>query len=447
MAADYMAAYLDVGLSPTNQMPWIARAVSKKYRNCPVLSWRKRFRDLGKQVYEIWMAARMQSGAGSTDMGAAVAVDKGKGAADDGDDDWVLAEMEMDGLNLTADASTHMETRPTAAAPGSPPADVAELAADAQAADGDPLAVDPFTRKRSSGPKASAEPFLQACLVTPGVGAQGGGGDSTGVRAGAMPAVVSIRYANVGSVRVDVFAFDEETFFSAAPFALVSQASEASGPSSICVAPNWTTTFAALARAVAPAAPVAQGARGLLAVSADASGSGGSLSVALPSQFDSEAVLVRVTSGQLSHTLLRPVHNSLVVEVVERLGQLRVQMKVQGAASPDVPSTVAGQGRLVETAQVRLVPLAGAYVKVFYKPKGEGGNGAIGWQSYRTGNGGSSRGRAGAVFYKDGYTDRRGWFDYAFVSTEDVEQVEQFAILVVKEGAGSVVRHVKPPKV
>jgi len=49
------------------------------------------------------------------------------------------------------------------------------------------------------------------------------------------------------------------------------------------------------------------------------------------------------------------------------------------------------------------------------------------------------------VFFKDGYTDLRGRFDYASVSTGDVGQVERFAILVLSDTAGAVVREAKPP--
>ena len=49
-------------------------------------------------------------------------------------------------------------------------------------------------------------------------------------------------------------------------------------------------------------------------------------------------------------------------------------------------------------------------------------------------------------FYKDGYTDLRGWFDYATLSTDALPQVQQFAILVLSEQDGAVVREVNPPK-
>jgi len=57
-----------------------------------------------------------------------------------------------------------------------------------------------------------------------------------------------------------------------------------------------------------------------------------------------------------------------------------------------------------------------------------------------------ARRRGGAVtFYKDGYTDLRGWFDYATLSTNDLESVERFAILVYSDGAGATILEATPP--
>ena len=56
------------------------------------------------------------------------------------------------------------------------------------------------------------------------------------------------------------------------------------------------------------------------------------------------------------------------------------------------------------------------------------------------------RQRGGAVaFYKDGYTDLRGRFDYATLSTDDLTRVERFAILVASDTAGALVVEAAPP--
>jgi hypothetical protein len=57
-----------------------------------------------------------------------------------------------------------------------------------------------------------------------------------------------------------------------------------------------------------------------------------------------------------------------------------------------------------------------------------------------------ARKRGGAVaFYKDGYTDLRGWFDYASLSTTELDTVERFAILVCSDREGAAILEAGPP--
>ena len=59
----------------------------------------------------------------------------------------------------------------------------------------------------------------------------------------------------------------------------------------------------------------------------------------------------------------------------------------------------------------------------------------------------SARMKDGRVrFYKDGYTDLRGRFDYTSLSTNDLDFVQRFAILILSEEEGAVVQEVAPPK-
>jgi hypothetical protein len=51
----------------------------------------------------------------------------------------------------------------------------------------------------------------------------------------------------------------------------------------------------------------------------------------------------------------------------------------------------------------------------------------------------------GTQFYRDGYTDMRGRFDYASSSTLDVGEVAEFAILVFSEDFGASVLSAAPP--
>ena len=49
-------------------------------------------------------------------------------------------------------------------------------------------------------------------------------------------------------------------------------------------------------------------------------------------------------------------------------------------------------------------------------------------------------------FYKDGYTDHRGRFDYASVSTPERQPVERFAVLVLGDDRGAAIREAAPPQ-
>lgn len=67
-------------------------------------------------------------------------------------------------------------------------------------------------------------------------------------------------------------------------------------------------------------------------------------------------------------------------------------------------------------------PVSGAYVKVYAKH------------------------RDGQVrFYKDGYTDLRGRFDYTSLSTPELSTTEKFAILVIAPELGAMLHEVAPP--
>ena len=49
-------------------------------------------------------------------------------------------------------------------------------------------------------------------------------------------------------------------------------------------------------------------------------------------------------------------------------------------------------------------------------------------------------------FHKDGYTDVRGRFDYAGVNTPERKAVERFAVLVLSDDRGAVIREAPPPQ-
>jgi hypothetical protein len=79
-------------------------------------------------------------------------------------------------------------------------------------------------------------------------------------------------------------------------------------------------------------------------------------------------------------------------------------------------------GRLQVLGSGNKQPIEGAYVKVYAKH-----------------NDGSVR------FYKDGYTDLRGIFDYASLSTSDWASVSRYSILVLHPDYGAWIQECETP--
>ena len=48
-------------------------------------------------------------------------------------------------------------------------------------------------------------------------------------------------------------------------------------------------------------------------------------------------------------------------------------------------------------------------------------------------------------FYKDGYTDLRGKFDYTSLNTDEINYVDRFAVLVMHDEHGALVKEATPP--
>lgn len=118
----------------------------------------------------------------------------------------------------------------------------------------------------------------------------------------------------------------------------------------------------------------------------------------LPPALHSANVLVEIDAG--GQTRSQPYYaNALTVQTIENYGQVRV--------------TEAGSNK----------PLAKVYVKAY------------------------ARMQDGTVrFYKDGYTDLRGRFDYTSLNTNELDFVDRFALLILSEERGAVVREAAPPK-
>ncbi len=127
-------------------------------------------------------------------------------------------------------------------------------------------------------------------------------------------------------------------------------------------------------------------------------GKAGEKKFELPDEFRSVNVLVEVVAAGQRASQAYYAH-SLDATIVENYGRLEVRDK--------------------KTRK----PLPKAYVKVY------------------------ARDQDGSVkFYKDGYTDLRGKFDYASLNTSQLGTAQRFAILVMTEDHGSLVQEAAPPK-
>ena len=135
-----------------------------------------------------------------------------------------------------------------------------------------------------------------------------------------------------------------------------------------------------------------------LSAALELGGKKGEKKFALPEAFRSTNVLVEVVAAGQKSAQAYYAH-SLDVTLVENYGRLEVR---------DAKSRK---------------PLPKAYIKV-----------------YALDQDGSAK------FYKDGYTDLRGKFDYASLNTSQLGTAQRFAFLVMTEKNGSLVKEAAPPK-
>jgi hypothetical protein len=123
----------------------------------------------------------------------------------------------------------------------------------------------------------------------------------------------------------------------------------------------------------------------------------GSVSFELPKELCHANVVIEAVADGIRRSMAYYA-NDLRVHLIEPYGQVQIA------------SRKAGQ------------PLAGVYVKTF------------------------ARTHSGEIkFYKDGYTDPRGRFDYASLSTSGLDDVERFALLLLSTDHGAIIREVAPP--
>ena len=119
--------------------------------------------------------------------------------------------------------------------------------------------------------------------------------------------------------------------------------------------------------------------------------------VAIPAAMAGQNLVVEAIAPGLRRSVAHYSHD-LAVQLIHEYGQVRV---LRAGTQTALPAT---------------------YVKVYARQHG------------------------GAVsFYKDGYTDLRGRFDYVTLSTDDLDRVERFAILIAADEAGATVLEAPPP--
>jgi hypothetical protein len=122
------------------------------------------------------------------------------------------------------------------------------------------------------------------------------------------------------------------------------------------------------------------------------------LTQAIPEEFRSRNLIIEVQEAGIKRTLAYYA-NRLIVEVNENYGRLKVRDAASRQALPRI------------------------YVKAYAR--------------LNTGE---------IAFYKDGYTDLRGVFDYASLSTDMLDNVDRLALLILSEEAGAAVKEVGPPQ-
>lgn len=121
-------------------------------------------------------------------------------------------------------------------------------------------------------------------------------------------------------------------------------------------------------------------------------------SVPLPESLLNKNVLVEVV-GAGQKRMIPHYSNALAVQVIENYGQIKVAHQTTGK------------------------PVSKAYVKVYAQ---------------------MSDGRI--KFYKDGYTDVRGRFEFASLNTNDLDVAGKFSVLILSDEYGALVREAAPPK-
>ena len=118
----------------------------------------------------------------------------------------------------------------------------------------------------------------------------------------------------------------------------------------------------------------------------------------IPEEYRTKNILIELNAGVIQR-LITYFSTSLKLQIFENYGELKVTNE-ENKALPQV------------------------YVKIFTKKK----NGNV-------------------VFYKDGYTDIRGRFDYVSLNDSKLSDISKFAIFVMSDKYGSLIKECSPPSI
>ena len=196
---------------------------------------------------------------------------------------------------------------------------------------------------------------------------------------------INLNHQNVSAVTVNFYEMDVELLFSRNPFVQQFKGQFSS------IRPNQSLVVNLAADGAA------DGTKGKNGTDASQAKSGSRV-IPLPEALRNKNVLVEVVAAGQTKTQAYYSH-SLAIQVIENYGQVKV------------------------THLTTAKPVSKAYVKVYAQMA----DGQV-------------------KFYKDGYTDLRGRFDYASLNTNDLDVATKFSVLVMSEEHGALVREAAPPK-
>ena len=122
--------------------------------------------------------------------------------------------------------------------------------------------------------------------------------------------------------------------------------------------------------------------------------------ISMPNNLKNENLFIQILSSTVT-TSKSYLDHQLIVQIKQNYGKLKV---------------------LTMENENKLIYVSGSYIQVF----------ALINDEYE--------------FYKDGYTDIRGGFDYVFISTDQLEKTQKFALFISHQQYGSFVTEADVPK-